>query len=72
MSEKVETTIKLDERTALLLKVVGEVYVRRGGPVWECAQEWEEAFTPDELDRLADSIEEAVAGIVPDAGNSAP
>ncbi|MNU60496.1 hypothetical protein D3C71_496880 [compost metagenome] len=70
MSEKVETTIKLDERTALLLKMVGEVYVRRGGPVWECAQEWDEAFTPEELDRLADSIEEAVVGIAPE--NVAP
>lgn len=72
MSDTVEPTIRLDERTALLLKMIGEVYVRRGGPVWECAQEWDEAFTPDELNRLADSIEEAVAGIVPDAGNAAP
>ncbi len=66
MSETVEPTIKLDERTALLLKMIGDVYVRRGGPVWECAQEWDEAFTPEELNRLADSIDEAVVGIVPE------
>jgi hypothetical protein len=66
MSETVEPTIKLDERTALLLKLVASEYVRRGGPVWECAQEWDEAFTPEELNRLADSIDEAVAGIVPE------
>jgi hypothetical protein len=65
MSETVEVTIKLDQRTASLLQAVAEVYVRRGGPVWESAQEWDEAYTPDELNRLADSIDETVAGIVP-------
>lgn len=68
MSEEVvEVTMKLDARTAALLQAIGDVYVRRGGPVWECAQEWDEAYTPDELNRLADSIEEAVAGVVPPA-----
>jgi hypothetical protein len=70
MLETVEAQMKLDERTALLLKLVASEYVRRGGPVWECAQEWDEAFTPEELNRLADSIDETVASILP--GTPAP
>jgi hypothetical protein len=67
MNDTVGATLKLDDRTALLLKAVVSEYVRRGGPVWECAQEWDEAFTPEELERLADSLDEAVAEVIPPA-----
>lgn len=64
MSEPIETTMPLDDRTALLLKFLVSEYVRKGGPAWECAQDWEEAFTPEELDRLGDALDQAVGQVL--------
>lgn len=64
MSDSISTTVNLDERTALLLKFLVSEYVRKGGPAWECAQDWEEAFTPEELDRLGDTLDEAAAQVL--------
>lgn len=58
MSLKV--TANLSERQLALLDLVVSVYLEKGGPVWECAQEWEEAFTPEEIEGLASSLQAGI------------
>lgn len=65
MSEKIELRMELSPRAAQLLKAVEENYLRRGGPAWECAQEWEEQFTVEEIDELSSAIEEGLHEIQP-------
>jgi hypothetical protein len=65
MSEKIEVRLDLSPRTIQLLKAVEENYLRPGGPVWECAQEWDEQFTPEEIEELASTIADGLDEIRP-------
>ena len=61
-------TLQLTPRQLALLDLVSSVYLEEGGPAWECAQDWDEAFTPDEIEGLASAINQGVD----DARNLAP
>jgi hypothetical protein len=53
-------TLKLTPRQLALLDLVSTVYLEEGGPAWECAQEWNDAFTPEEIEGLATAINQGV------------
>ena len=53
-------TLKLTARQLALLDLVSTVYIEKNGPVWECAQMWDEAFTPEEIEGLATAINQGV------------
>ena len=70
MSDKQQVTMTLSPRAAKLLAIVNEVYLKRGGPAYKCAQEWDEPFTVAEIEELSAELENAVGTPVDDAAPS--
>jgi hypothetical protein len=65
MTDKTTVTLELSPRAVELLRNIGAVYVAKGGPAWECAQEWDEAFTTEELAELESAIDNATEAFAP-------
>ena len=58
--DHITVTVNLSPRALELLATVNDVYIKEGGPVWECAQEWDEQFTVPEIEELSSALDAAL------------